>query len=246
MRLKNRTSLAAASLLSCTGQSTYHTTISENIEKGDTASNLEEVVVDTREKVYLTIDDGPSKYTKSILEFLNQSWHQATFFFLWENLKHKDSLLYQELIKSGHWLGNHSFSHPNFKKLSLQAAKTQVLKTANLFQELIGQDAQFFRYPYGSEVKRKDQSAFQNFLDSLGYGEQIFWDIDTRDRDHKTSRSDLISKLKDIKAGDIILIHEKSRTVPETLVIIDSILQTKSLRSAKMEHQAHTPPLEEK
>lgn len=80
----------------------------------------------------------------------------------------------------------------------------------------------------------------------MGYGEQIFWDIDTRDRDHKTSRSDLISKLKDIKAGDIILIHEKSRTVPETLVIIDSILQTKSLRSAKMEHQAHTPPLEEK
>ncbi|MDO4713512.1 MAG: hypothetical protein Q4B28_02445 [bacterium] len=75
MHLKHRASLASMSLLSCTGSQPTSTNL-EHSHTPDTTTTTppaQELIADTREKVYLTIDDGPSKYTKAILDFLNQS-----------------------------------------------------------------------------------------------------------------------------------------------------------------------------
>lgn len=63
----------------------------------------------------------------------------------------------------------------------------------------------------------------------------MYWDIDTRDRDKETTKADLIHRLAKVKAGDVILIHERPYTTTKTLVVVDSILKAKNLVSEILE-----------
>ena len=61
--------------------------------------------------VYLTFDDGPiPESTPIILEILRKYNVKATFFMVGENvLRHHD--LYNQIVKEGHQVGNHTFNH---------------------------------------------------------------------------------------------------------------------------------------
>ena len=64
----------------------------------------------------------------------------------------------------------------------------------------------------------------------MGY-EKVFWNIDTRDWNKSTTKKDLIRCLEKVKPGDIILIHERVYTKDKTIPVIDSVLNSKGLKS---------------
>ncbi|HDR7438086.1 TPA: polysaccharide deacetylase family protein [Bacillus anthracis] len=52
-------------------------------------------------------------------------------------------------MREEHTLGNHSWSHPNFTKLTTSQAKEEVLSTEEEIISLTGNNPTLFRPPYG-------------------------------------------------------------------------------------------------
>lgn len=70
----------------------------------------EPVQAGTGKKVYLTFDDGPSKETEKILDILKKRQVKATFFSIGRDDAFSKKM-YQRIVKEGHTLGMHSYSH---------------------------------------------------------------------------------------------------------------------------------------
>jgi len=187
----------------------------------------------TAEKVFITIDDWPTKYTQEIVDSLESMGHSATFFLIGSNIKESYFPALQKADSIWIEFGNHSNSHPNFKTISLSSAKKEVLETDKKINEAGIQSIPFFRYPYGSKPTNWNKTNFENFLKENGHI-PVLWTIDTRDRDKRTTKEVLKRNLANIKAWDIILIHDRSYTAKQTLVIIDSVLKTKGLKWAPL------------
>ena len=67
----------------------------------------------------LTIDDVSSANTPAIVDYLNSKGITALMFAVGENVeKYYDNAIYA--LKKGMILGNHSYSHPAFSRLSLE------------------------------------------------------------------------------------------------------------------------------
>ena len=65
-------------------------------------------IVDAKGKtVYLTFDDGPSIYTKEILDTLDKYGVKATFFVV----NGKQNHLMKEIVNRGHQIGLHTYTH---------------------------------------------------------------------------------------------------------------------------------------
>ena len=68
--------------------------------------------------IYLTFDDGPTvKYTKPILDVLDQYDAKATFFQLGEKATAHPELT-RLVVARGHALGSHTWNHKDLRKLS--------------------------------------------------------------------------------------------------------------------------------
>ena len=77
----------------------------------------------------LSFDDGPGPSTPALLDVLRQAKCVATFFVLGKNLKQAPELALR-LLKEGHVLGNHTWSH----------ARPGVLSPVELIQEIEATD----------------------------------------------------------------------------------------------------------
>lgn len=62
--------------------------------------SLQTLQQETQQHVYLTIDDGPGKYTQKIIEALDSLGHKATFFFIGENIKEQQRKTLLQLLNS--------------------------------------------------------------------------------------------------------------------------------------------------
>ena len=68
--------------------------------------------------IYLTFDDGPTaKYTKRILDLLDEYDAKATFFQVGENATAHPELT-RAVVERGHALGSHTWNHRDLRKLS--------------------------------------------------------------------------------------------------------------------------------
>lgn len=190
--------------------------------------NMWTVQEETRNAVYITIDDGPWAYTQEIAEELYKRGHRATFFLVGNNIKENRYGALQRAEELWHELWNHSFSHANFSKLSLEQAKEQLEKTERSIKSAGVKPAPYFRYPYWKFFSNKE--LFDAYMKWMGY-EEVFWTIDTRDWSKSTTKKDLIKCLENVKPWDVILIHERAYTKDKTIPTIDSVLKSKWLIS---------------
>jgi peptidoglycan/xylan/chitin deacetylase (PgdA/CDA1 family) len=99
---------------------------------------------------YLTFDDGPSANTESILNILRRYGIHATFFVV-GNDSPEGQRLYSLIVKEGHLLGNHTYSHNYAALYSSVHAFAQDTQRLSLLLELItGKKPTLLRYPGGS------------------------------------------------------------------------------------------------
>lgn len=64
-------------------------------------SLLEDMIHKVQNQVYITIDDGPSKYTQEIIDSLESLGHKATFFRIGGNIRGHHKELLHALIAKG-------------------------------------------------------------------------------------------------------------------------------------------------
>lgn len=160
---------------------------------------------------YVTIDDGPSKYTDDILKILEKYNAKATFFMIDRNMK-----TYPEKVKSviekGNSVGLHSVSHDIHKLYKdNNSAKEEFEKNKETFHQITGQETKLIRLPYGS--KPYTSSEIYNVLINEGYN---IWDWNIDTQDWKANSEQIVQNVKRYSKNQnevIILIHEKKQTV---------------------------------
>ena len=150
--------------------------------------------------IALTYDDGPNnEYTPELLDVLKEEDAKATFFVLGSKAEYYPEII-QRIIAEGHQIGNHSFDHKQFITLSSTQLQSEINKTNNILEEIIGEPPSVIRTPYG-EVTDKIKETVDMPI--------ILWDIDTLDWKTNSSAdkvyNSIISKAQD---GDIILMHD--------------------------------------
>src|SRR5438477_3246359 len=79
--------------------------------------------------IALTFDDGPSAtLTPKLLDLLAAHHIKATFFVIGENLAEHPEIV-ARAAQEGHEIANHSWSHPNFGKMSDENVRRQLQQT---------------------------------------------------------------------------------------------------------------------
>ena len=63
-----------------------------------------------KNEIALTFDDGPSEETLQVLKILKKFNAKATFFIWGQRIKGRERII-RKIIKEGHEIGNHTFSH---------------------------------------------------------------------------------------------------------------------------------------
>lgn len=181
--------------------------------------------LEDKEKIYLTIDDGPKNTHKDILSKLG-SEYKVTFFMIGELIKNpigfKDAC---RALEFGHEIGNHSYSHPKFSRIDLNEVKIQIEKAHEIIDEVyrtVGRTNPFlFRFPYGDRgqsttwpnetVEEDKPKKIREFLQEIGYL-TYFWDIDPKDylyySHNKRSIEEIMADVRRAQTGDIVLIHD--------------------------------------
>lgn len=160
--------------------------------------------------IALTFDDGPSKYTKEIVELLEKYEANATFFVLGNKVKNYNETL-QFVLEHGNELGNHSYNHKQLTRLSLNELKEQVEKTNSIVKDTLNYDIRLLRPTYGA-VNNK----LRKNLDM----EIVLWNVDTLDWKLKNSKAIAKRALHDIKDGKIVLMHDIYKSTLEALKLI--------------------------
>ncbi len=174
-------------------------------------------------KIALTFDDGPHpRYTDKILDILAKYNIKATFFVIGVNIENYPDPL-KRIKEEGHEIGNHSYDHSNEKNIDSACAEAEISKCEELIYNSVGVIPSLFRPPQGQYSKEVEQVA-----QSKNYS-IILWSIDTRDWEHNSASSIMNTVNKNIKGGDIILMHDyvsgKNTTCEALELIIPSLLE---------------------
>lgn len=121
----------------------------------------------------LTFDDGPSRNTPHILDVLRDHGIRASFFMLGQNIQRFPDHV-RRILAEGHEVGNHSFAHPNLRRVGRDRKLSELRRTNELLREL-GANPRYMRPPYGSY-----DADVVRINDDLGLS-MILWSVDSLD-----------------------------------------------------------------
>ena len=174
--------------------------------------------------IALTFDAGASaEPVPAILKALADTGSHATFFFTGKWVK-TNSGVAQDIVNAGHEVGNHSWSHPDFTKLSNDEMLDQISRTEQIMEtKLHINGASLFRPPFGA---RNDD--VRSLVADHGY-RVIYWAVDCLDSVKKNITAEQIEArvLAKAKQGDIVLMHCGSQATAEALPSLIAALNHK-------------------
>ena len=174
-------------------------------------------------RIALTFDDGPSTYTKLLLDALAARDVSATFFVLGHQVAANPQIA-ARIVDEGHEIANHSFRHPNFTGINASRIRDELSRTSDEIYTATGVRPTLMRPPYGAH----NQTA-RDVAAEFGYP-VIMWSVDTRDWESRNvdkimthfRNADGTSRIKD---GDIILMHDiYGTTIDAAILAIDFLL----------------------
>ncbi|RFN49863.1 chitin deacetylase [Fusarium flagelliforme] len=178
--------------------------------------------------IALTFDDGPFAYTENLLDQLLSAGMKATFFVNgknWGDIKDYSSTV-TRMLKDGHQIGSHTYSHPDMATISAATVKTEMTKLEDELVGIVGKFPTYMRPPYFSS-----NNVSLSVLGQLGY-HVINADIDTNDWKHNTNTT-FPEAVKEFgqglaAGGSIVLMHDVHKNTVENIVprIIDAVLES--------------------
>ena len=179
-----------------------------------------------RKEVALTFDAGSDwKPVRKIVTTLASENIKTTFFLTGEWVK-KNPRSTHLIADSGHELGNHSWDHPAFTKLSDDEIKDQLRRTDEVIKETVGRPTEpYFRPPLGARDTR-----VKRVVGNEGYM-TIYWTLDSRDSVDKGITAEQIRDRVISKAtpGSIVLLHCGSQATADALPEIIKGLKEKGM-----------------
>jgi peptidoglycan-N-acetylglucosamine deacetylase len=122
---------------------------------------------------FLTIDDCPSPYLGDKIDYLLASSIPAVLFCTGRQLEERPKLA-KYAIEKGFIIGNHSYSHKDFRILRPDAYRKEIGSTDEIIDRLYSEvkrqrPAKYFRFPYGQVGTETDYLLIQSVLKDLRY-----------------------------------------------------------------------------
>jgi peptidoglycan-N-acetylglucosamine deacetylase len=167
----------------------------------------------TNEKwIALSFDDGPAGgKTSRILDILKENNVEAAFFCIGKNVACNEDLV-KRIVREGHIIGNHSFSHHHFFDLfSSRKMLAELKEMSRAVKNITGLYPRFFRPPYGVTTPNLKKAVLQGGFIPIG------WSIRSYDTVIKNQDRLLAKILNAVKPGAILLLHDTSETMIEIL-----------------------------
>jgi cellulose synthase/poly-beta-1,6-N-acetylglucosamine synthase-like glycosyltransferase/peptidoglycan/xylan/chitin deacetylase (PgdA/CDA1 family)/spore germination protein YaaH len=190
-------------------------------------------------QVALSFDDGPDPtWTPRILDILRRKGVKGTFMLIGEEAAANVGLM-QRIVREGHEIGNHTYTHPDISEVSPRQLQLELNVTERLFVSKLGIQPLYFRPPYDidQEPDTDDQAEPAYRIQQMGYvivGDKIDTD-DWNERPRKTPQQitdSVLSQLDNLKdkpqfQGSIILMHDgggnRAPTVAALPILIDAL-----------------------
>ncbi|MFB5758840.1 polysaccharide deacetylase family protein [Paenibacillus medicaginis] len=168
-------------------------------------------------QIALTFDDAPDpRFTPYILDALKQNHIKATFFVVGDKAERYPELV-KRMVREGHIVGNHSFNHPNFNKISLRQFQRQTIKTGLAIQKSTGYKPLLIRPPYGEITESQLRWARRS-----GYT-IVNWNVDSMDWKGLDKEQIRRNVLTTTGPGSIILMHAGGGTTSNLTGTIESL-----------------------
>ena len=154
-------------------------------------------------EIWLTIDDGPSGDTPALLDLLDRLGVKATFF-VKGILAERNADFAREIVRRGHSLGNHSYSHPSatFWCLLPHAIRREIERCNDAISAVTSSAPRWFRAPVGMKNPAVHPVLEKNGMSLVGWSARGF-DSTTHDPDVVIKRI-----LPDLRPGAIVLLHQ--------------------------------------
>ena len=183
----------------------------------------------TTKKVYLTFDDGPGSQTGKILDILKKNHVKATFFVTGKE-DASSKKIYQRIVKEGHTLAMHSYSHIQDVIYDSKEAFEKDLKQINrCLYEATGVHTKFYRFPGGSSTQNTSLS-IQNFIDVLKKNHYLYldWNVISPDINNANSTKEQVvtGVMQGVDAYDtaVVLMYDVADK-PMTVKALPSIIK---------------------
>jgi peptidoglycan-N-acetylglucosamine deacetylase len=190
-------------------------------------------------KVAISFDDGPDpKWTPKILDILKRKNVKGAFMMIGAEAEENVGLM-RRVVREGHEIGNHTFTHPDISEISPQQLYLELNLTERLFASKLGLQPLYFRPPYSIDQEPDTDDQAEPADRIQGYGYTIVGDkIDTSDWDEHPRKSpqeitdSVMGQLKTMKdkpqfRGSIILMHDgggdRAPTVAALPILIDAL-----------------------
>ena len=169
----------------------------------------------TDKLIALTFDDGPSAYTKRLLDGLRARNVQCTFFLVGVQAERYPGLVKQMWL-DGHEIASHTYDHPYLTKLNNSQIYTQLSKNDALLDKCLGMDFNYMlRPPYGDYNSRVLAAVNTPCL---------YWSMDTGDWQTDNANTVYKAFLKYARDGSLALLHDShSSSVDAALMAIDTL-----------------------
>lgn len=181
-------------------QGTYHMNKSFDLVPNDPKGD--------KNIVLITIDDGPTKYAESMMNTLDKHNAKAIFFINGIHVKGDLKDILKTEVDRGFIVGNHTWSHPYLKKISLEEAKIEIDRNTKIIEDGTGIFPRFFRAPFGESTQEE-----RDYIKGKGML-YMNWSGSVKDWEAKSKNKDVFMSnvMKDLHPGEIILIHEHKET----------------------------------
>src|SRR5579864_5525226 len=150
----------------------------------------------------LTYDDGPNDpHTLRLLEVLARHNVRATFFLIGRYVEQRPDIV-REIVKAGHVVGNHTFTHPLLTLKSESETRDELTRCRTAIQNAIGNHSNLFRPPFGGRRPATLRVAREFGL------EPIMWNITGYDWNAPPAATIEKKVSRWVRGGDVILLHD--------------------------------------
>jgi peptidoglycan-N-acetylglucosamine deacetylase len=153
-------------------------------------------------QIALTYDDGPNDpHTLRLLEVLAKHDVRATFFLIGRYVQQRPDIA-REVVRSGHLVGNHTFTHPLLIFKSDAEIRDELLRCRQSLLDAVDAHSNLFRPPFGGR-----RPGTLRIAGELGL-EPIMWNVTGYDWNAPPAAVIERKISNRMRGGDVILLHD--------------------------------------
>lgn len=169
-------------------------------DEKDSWFDIAGILDNTAEQKYcaLTFDDGPSQYTGSVLDALENYDAKATFFVVGTQAEAYPAELLGEYT-DGFEIGNHTYDNAALTALTAEEIAEEIRKNDETIFDIVN---------YTPTLMRPSTEAVNDTVIAAAGKPVIMWDVETHDWETQNADSTVVTALENVRDGSIIRIHD--------------------------------------